>query len=495
MKRPVLIVLTAAFLTVIAVGAFVFFRTASQPEAVRPGTIADSEFEPASWGAVYPLEYDSWRKTGEPRPAGLSKYKKGWDADEVIYDKLSEFPYLALLYHGWGMGIEYNEPRGHFYMRIDQRDVDQTRTKAGGACLTCKSPYIEKLIADHGKEILKAPYAEAVQKIPEKHRDLGVACIDCHDNSNMNLKISRWTLTQGLAEIGKTDLSRQEMRSLVCAQCHVTYVIPRDAEMKPTDVVFPWRGSKWGDISVENIIGFILSDPANMEWTHKVTGFKMGFIRHPEYEFYSDGSVHWRAGVACADCHMPYTRVGAYKISDHNVMSPLKNDMAACRQCHVESPSELREQVIAIQDRTAALMNRAGYATATAAKLLELTHGAQANGKTFDAELYRQAKDYYLQAYYRVVYLAAENSMGFHNPTEAGRIAGDAVAFAAKAEALLRQMLVREGVEVPAMVNLELSRYLNARGAKKLNFIPAQEIKDPTGIQDLLLSDKAKGLS
>jgi len=41
-----------------------------------------------------------------------------------------------------------------------------------------------------------------------------------------------------------------------------------------------------------------------------VTGFKLAFIRHPEYELFTNNSVHWQAGVACSDCHMPYTKVG-----------------------------------------------------------------------------------------------------------------------------------------------------------------------------------------
>ena len=123
----------------------------------------------------------------------------------------------------------------------------------------------------------------------------------------------------------------------MCAQCHVTYVIPKDKEMKSVGVFFPWQGSKVGDISVENIIKVIKSDPAYLEWKQNVTGFKVGFFRHPEYEFYSRNSVHWKANVSCADCHMPYIRVGANKISDHNVSSPLKQDMKACQQCHAET--------------------------------------------------------------------------------------------------------------------------------------------------------------
>ncbi len=96
--------------------------------------------------------------------------------------------------------------------------------------------------------------------------------------------------------------------------------------------------------------------------------------------------------MACADCHMPYTKVGANKISDHNVMSPLKNDMRACQQCHTETPEWLTSQVIAIQDRTVSLMNRAGYAAAVSAKLFETVHKAQEQGKNIDKILYQQAK-------------------------------------------------------------------------------------------------------
>ena len=101
---------------------------------------------------------------------------------------------------------------------------------------------------------------------------------------------------------------------------------------------------------------------------------------------------------------MPYMKVGANKISDHNVMSPLKNDMKACQQCHTETPQWLTDQVIAIQDRTVSLMNRSGYACAVTAKLFETAHKAQEQGKKIDEALYKQAKDLYLEAFYRVIF-------------------------------------------------------------------------------------------
>lgn len=455
-------------------------------EPVKTVQIPDGEIDPAVWGKAYPTHYELWKKTEEPTEAGKSKYKRGFDADKITYDKLSEFPYMALLFNGWGFGIEYNEPRGHAYMVRDQLEIDASRVKAGGVCLTCKSPYVPKLQKELGADYFKKPFKEVLGHIPEKDRNLGVACIDCHDNRDMSLKLSRsFTLGEALKTMGvdQAKLTRQEMRSVVCAQCHVTYNIPKDAEMKSVGVYFPWQGSKMGNISIENIIKQIRSDASVGEWKQSVTGFKLGFIRHPEFELFSNNSVHWKAGAACADCHMPYTRVGAFKVSDHRVMSPLKSDMKACIQCHTEKPEWLREQVIAIQDRTVSLMLRSGYATATVAKLFEKVHAAQAEGKQIDKALYDKAKDLYEEAFYRCVFIGAENSVGFHNPTEAMRVLGDATAFATKAEALLRQALAKAGVDVPLTVNLELNKYLDKRGEKKLNFDPKVEIKDPYGVQ------------
>jgi nitrite reductase (cytochrome c-552) len=181
---------------------------------------------------------------------------------------------------------------------------------------------------------------------------------------------------------------------------------------------------------------------------------------------------------------MPYTKVGAYKVSNHRVTSPLKTDLRACVQCHSESAEWLRAQVEAIQDRTVSLMLRAGYATATVAKLFEKAHALQTAGKTIDKALYDKAKEYYDEAFLRLNFIGAENSVGFHNPAEALRVLGDSVAFAGKAEGLLRQALAKAGADVPVKVDLELKKYLEDRGEKKLKFKPSMEIKDPFGVQD-----------
>jgi nitrite reductase (cytochrome c-552) len=449
---------------------------------VRPVKISDGEIDPGQWGKAHPLEYESWKQTELSTPAGLSRYKRGGDNGKM-FDKLSEYPYLALLFKGWGFGVEYNEPRGHQHMLQDVLAIDSSRRKAGGVCLTCKTPYAASLEKELGQDYYSRPFADVHARIPAAHRELGAACADCHDNKDASLRISRgFTLGKALTAIGvdPARLTRQEMRTAVCAQCHVTYAIPKDKDMHSVGLFLPWPGGRWGRIAVENVIEHVRRTP---EWTQAVTGFKLGFVRHPEFELFSNGSTHWRAGAACADCHMPYQRVGSYKISDHRLMSPLKNGFRGCIQCHTEDEAWLKERVLATQDRTASLLLRAGYATATAAKLFEQAHAARAAGRRVDAGLYGRAKDYYEEAFYRTTFIGAENSMGFHNPVETLRVLGDAVAFAVKAEALLRQALTGAGVAVPARVELEPAKYLDDRGEKKLGYDKTLEFKDPFGTQ------------
>jgi len=481
---------------IVAFGLFISLLAgcSPKPQPITAGLIKDGEFDPEELGKVYPLEYESWLKTREPKPTDKSRYKRGWDTDKVIYDKLSEFPFSALLYNGWGFGVEYNEPRGHYYAVIDQIEIDPSRVKPGGVCLACKSPYHKTFTEKHGMKYLTAKFKDALDMLPKKMRETGPSCIDCHKNSDMGLTTNKPHITRGLEMIGKKDLTRQEARVMACGQCHITYYVPRDRDMKVSgDVQTPWTGGKWGDISIETIIKDLLTDHQRIEWKQKVTGFPMPYIRHPEFEFYSRDSVHWKAGVACADCHMPYKRSGAYKISDHNVTSPLKMDMRACSQCHTESASWLKDQVFAIQDRTISLHNRAGFAAAAVAKLFELVHAQRDAGKPIDQALYQKAKDFYMQAFLRVVFIGAENSCGFHNPPEAGRVMGDAIAFSFKAEALLRQLLAKAGAEAPDPINLQLANYLNNRGEKKLGFRRDQMFTDPFDIEKFFTPEGAKG--
>ncbi len=94
---------------------------------------------------------------------------------------------------------------------------------------------------------------------------------------------------------------------------------------------------------------------------------------------------------------------------------------------------------------------------------------------------------------YRIIFIGAENSVGFHNPSEAGRICGDGHGHVHEGRGLLRQALAKAGVDAPANINLEMAKYLNNRGVKKLKFRPEFEFKDPFGIQEMLTPVKSMG--
>jgi nitrite reductase (cytochrome c-552) len=316
-------------------------------------------------------------------------------------------------------------------------------------------------------DYFKKPYDDVLKEIPEKHREMGLVCADCHDPSTMDLRIRRPALIEALKAIGKDldKLTHQEMRSLVCAQCHVDYKITKDVEGKSSGLLYPWKNGKWGNITIEGVIKQI-NDEHLMEWKHKVTDQKIGHIRHPEFELYSSpGSVHWAAGVACADCHMPYERVGSEKISSHRWESPLKKNMKACAQCHKQQPEWLKQQVLNIQDRVNHMFTKAGYSLADAALTIE------AAGKipAVDKELLQKAKAIYSDAYYRNTWIGAENSMGFHNPPEALRVLGDALDGGLISRAMAREAIIKAGATPPEFNMESVDRIVLERYKSKDN--------------------------
>ena len=224
--------------------------------------------------------------------------------------------------------------------------------------------------------------------------------------------------------------SRQEMRSLVCAQCHVEYYCGPKATL-----FYPWNNG----LKVEEIESYYnsyrFSDGNRFfDWKHAESGAEVLKSQHPEFEMWSQG-IHARSGVACADCHMPYTREGAIKISNHSVRSPLLNVFNACQVCHRFSEEEIKSRVETIQERNHNLLVRAEDA---AVDLIQALAGAKAAGKTDDQ--LRSARESQRSAQWRVDFVNSENSMGFHAPQEASRILGEAIDLARKGQIeLLRE--------------------------------------------------------
>jgi len=201
------------------------------------------------------------------------------------------------------------------------------------------------------------------------------------------------------------------MRSYVCGQCHVTYYFKGPEKQ----LTFPWtRGLRVEDIIADEDEGKV------KEWEHPDTGAPMMKARHPEFEVWNMG-VHARSGVACADCHMPYTRMGGLKISDHHVNSPLLKVNRACQTCHHFPEEELRARAEDIQDHFFTLRNTALDA------LMDLIGDIKANKDKTAAGPLTEARDDQRRGQFMIDFIMSENSMGFHAPQEAMRILGEAI--------------------------------------------------------------------
>lgn len=156
--------------------------------------------------------------------------------------------------------------------------------------------------------------------------------------------------------------------------------------------------------------------------------------QHPEFEMWNQG-IHARSGVACADCHMPYKREGAHKISTHHVRSPLLDINRSCQTCHKWPEQELRARVETIQDRTYKLRNVAMDALM---ELIDDLKAAKAAGAG-DEQL-KVAREAQRHAQFYLDFVEAENSTGFHAPDESARILGESIDFSRRGQNSLRRL-------------------------------------------------------
>jgi nitrite reductase (cytochrome c-552) len=323
------------------------------------------------------------------------------------------------MWAGYAFATDFREERGHAWMLDDQRYTRRvTEFKQPGTCLNCHaSTYVAMKRLGNGdifkgfEQINHMQYQEATKLV--KHP---VACIDCHDPKNMQLRITRPAFLEGIRayKAGQgiqnydpnTMASAQEMRSFVCGQCHVEYHFKGDEKR----LTFPWKNGLTvdGALAYYDEIGF-------KDWQHKLTGANALKAQHPEFEMYNQG-VHARSGVACADCHMPYKREGGMKISDHQVRSPLLNINRACQGCHHFPEEEMKARVEQIQGRFAKARDLTMDAVVELIKDIE---GAQ--GKASEADL-NAARNFQRKAQFFLDYVEAENSMGFHASGESLRI-------------------------------------------------------------------------
>src|SRR5262245_23285656 len=407
--------------------------------------LSEQTEDPAIWGKNFPLQYDDYRRTVDQirtRYGGSEALPHSpTQADPrmvVAQSRLEEDPRLKIMWAGYAFSKDFREERGHAYMLDDQTFTERQQVaKQPGTCMQCHAsvvlPYRKLGDGDliRGFEKMnQMPYTEARKLVSHP-----VACIDCHDPATMQLRVTRPGFIEGIRALKAAQgvenydvnklATRQEMRAFVCGQCHVEYYF-RGPEKR---LVYPWAKG----LKVDDIVAYY-EEAKFKDWTHAETGAPVLKAQHPEFEMWNQG-IHARSGVACADCHMPYKREGALKISDHHVRSPLLNLNRACQTCHRWPEEELKARVETIQERTFKLRN---LAMDSLIDLINDIKAAKAAGKS-DAEL-ATARDFQRKAQFYLDFVEAENSTGFHAPQEAARILGESINFSRKG-----QIAVRDG--------------------------------------------------
>jgi nitrite reductase (cytochrome c-552) len=383
-------------------------------EAVLVNTpeVEIGDFEPRNevWGKNYPREYQSYLRTAD------TNFRSKYNGNALI-DMLEVDPRLVVLWAGYGFSKDYNQGRGHAHAITDMHNTLRTGAPVDGAsspmpntCWTCKSPDVPRLMEKLGgpAEFYKGKWETLG---PEVVNPIG--CADCHDPKTSNLVITRPALIEAFERQGKdiTQVSHQEMRSLVCAQCHVEYYFNKKKVAGVPYLTFPWDNG----MTCEDMEKYY-DDIEFTDWTHKLSKAPMLKAQHPGYEVYLTG-VHASRGVSCADCHMPYMSEGGQKFTDHKIQSPLNNVHNSCQVCHREETARLVKDVIERQDRI--IENRDNLE-----KLLVRAHveAKTAWEKGAVEEDMKSILTDIRHAQWRWDYAAASHGNSFHSPVETGRV-------------------------------------------------------------------------
>jgi nitrite reductase (cytochrome c-552) len=427
---PVLIAIVAAVAAVAATALLVnIFQR--QQEARNPFyrvvELTDDITDPEVWGKNFPVQYDGYKRTVDQvrtRYGGSEAVPRTPTAVDprsvVAQSRLEDDPRLKTMWAGYAFATDFREERGHAYMLDDQTFTErQNVVQQPGTCMHCHGSVYGPYKKLGGGDLIKGFEAMNQMKYQEARKLVThpVACIDCHDPSTMQLRVTRPGFLEGIQKVKAAqgnaaydvnrDATRQEMRAYVCGQCHVEYYF-KGPEKRLT---YPWDKG----LRADEILAYY-EENGFKDWTHAESGAPMLKAQHPEFELWNQG-VHARSGVACADCHMPYQRVGAMKVSDHHVRSPLLNINRACQTCHRWSEAELQARVETIQDRTFEVRNIALNALMALIADIKAAKGRGADDAALAAARRHQRRGQFL-----LDFIEAENSMGFHADQEAVRV-------------------------------------------------------------------------
>jgi nitrite reductase (cytochrome c-552) len=408
----------------------------SEKEYVYKPKVRIADWEPRSsvWGKNFPREYQRYLETKDT--SFHSKYN-----GNAIIDELEKDPKMVILWAGYAFSKDYKQGRGHYYAITDIRSTLRTGAPAGpddgpqpNTCWSCKSPDLVRLMQQKGiAGFYKGKWASMGVQVVNY-----IGCADCHDPVTMDLRVTRPALIEAFKAMGKdiTQATHQEMRSLVCAQCHVEYYFDkhRPGLDNVAYLTFPWKYGTTADAALK-----YYDEAGFSDFTHQLSKTPVLKAQHPDYELFLTG-IHADRGVACADCHMPYMKEGGQKFTDHKITSPLANISGTCQVCHKESEESLRENVYERQEKIAEIREKAEAELVRAHVEAKVAWENGASEKDMDPILKKIRNS---QWYWD--YVAASHGASFHSPVEVSRIIGNSLAECQDARVMLARLLARLG--------------------------------------------------
>lgn len=385
--------------------------------------------ENSKFASDFPREYETWKQTAD------TTFKSEFNSSQAV-DVLAQRPNMVILWAGYSFSWDYATPRGHQHAVEDVRrtlrtgapGVTEGKQPQPGTCWTCKGPDVPRVMKEQGlANFYKAPWSKWGDQIMNS-----VGCSDCHDSKTMDLKPARPALYEAWQRVGKdvNKATHQEMRSLVCAQCHTEYYFKGDGQY----LTFPQDSG----ITVEAMEKYY--DAMNYkDYTHALSRAPILKAQHPGYEVHQMG-IHGQRGVSCADCHMPYMSKGGVKYTDHHIMSPLANIERTCQTCHRQSAETLRQNVYERQRKCNEIRNRVENELATAHIEAKF---AWDKGAT-EAEM-KPVLDLLRKSQWRWDFAVASHGAAFHAPQEITRILSHSLDFANQARLKVAKVLARHG--------------------------------------------------
>ena len=239
--------------------------------------------------------------------------------------------------------------------------------------------------------------------------------------------------TRKIATMEKAD------SKLMCAQCHVEYNCNPGFDPKTGKAIgmSDVRTNLFPFVDVTKIDDFY-AKVGFKDFKHNVTGAALTKMQHPDVETYWN-STHDKAGVGCADCHMPKMKdkkTGKVYTS-HWSTTPRHYMKQTCLQCH--------------KDKTEKQLNRVidGMKGYYDGKLREAESRMTDMFNAFDLalamgvsdEVLNQARELHSVAHTNWEWWTAVNGAWFHNPQAAQLSLAKSADAAQKATKILRDAI------------------------------------------------------